>query len=97
MSGQARYGGQMTKVMVTLKLDPEQASLTQVRRLLGLAADEVDRRFGVVNISPSEHLYTILVEEEAAARVHGAPPVRGVHANPRIEPFGPPQGGQPDG
>jgi hypothetical protein len=38
-----------------------------------------------------------LVEEEAAARVRGAEPVRGVHANPRIEPFGPPQGGQPDG
>jgi hypothetical protein len=87
----------MTKVMVTLKLDPKQASLAQVRRLLGLAADEVDRGFGVVNISPREHLYTILVEEAAAARVRDAAPVQGVYANPRIEPFGPPQGGQPDG
>jgi hypothetical protein len=66
----------MPRVMVTLRLDPEQASLDEVRRLLGLAPEELDPAFGVVNISPAEHLYTILVE--------------GVYGNPRIEPFGPP-------
>jgi hypothetical protein len=76
----------MATVMVTLELDPERASLEEVRRLLGLREHEVDRRFGVVNISPAEHLYTILVEREAAERVRGAGPVRGVYANPRIEP-----------
>ena len=80
----------MARVMVTLRLDPERASLPEVRRLLGLAADEVDPSFGVVNISPAEHLYTILVDEPAAARVASAPEVEGVHGNPRIEPFGPP-------
>jgi hypothetical protein len=82
----------MAKLMVTLKLDPQRASLDEVRRLLGLAEEEVDAGFGVVNISPREHLYTILVEEAAAARVQGAAPVQGIHGNPRIEPFGPPQG-----
>jgi hypothetical protein len=61
----------MPRVMVTLRLDPEQASLPEVRRLLGLATDEVDPTFGVVNISPAEHLYTILVDEAAAERVAG--------------------------
>jgi hypothetical protein len=79
----------MPKVMVTLKLDPEQASLAEVRRLLGLGKGEIDPGFGVVNISPSEHLYTILVDEAAAARVQGADQVEGVYGNPRIEPFGP--------
>ena len=81
----------MPKVMVTLKLDPEQASLAEIRKLLGLGKGEIDRNFGVVNISPSEHLYTILVDEVTAARVQGAEQVEGVYGNPRIEPFGPPE------
>ena len=80
--------------MVTLRLDPEQASLPEVRRLLGLAPEEVDPSFGVVNISPAEHLYTILVDEAAAARVGDADQVEGVFSHPRIEPFGPPEGDQ---
>jgi hypothetical protein len=84
----------MAKVMVTLRLAPEQAKLPEVRRLLGLAPEEVDPAFGVVNISPAEHLYTILVEEAAAARVGDADQVEGVFSNPRIEPFGPPEDDQ---
>ena len=61
-----------------------------MRRLLGLTPEEVDPGFGVVNISPAEHLYTILVEEAAAARVGDADQVEGVFSNPRIEPYGPP-------
>jgi hypothetical protein len=80
----------MAKVMVTLRLPPERASLDEVRRLLELGEDEVDRGFGVVNISPAEHLYTILVEEAVAARVRDRDPVTGVYSNPRIEPQGPP-------
>jgi hypothetical protein len=85
----------MARVMVSLRLDPEQASLPEVRRLLGLAPEEVDAGFGVVNIDPAEHLYTILVDEPAAARVRDAAPVQGVFGNPRIEPYGPPEGGEP--
>lgn len=76
----------MATVMITLRLEPEQASLEEVRRLLGLAEDEVDERFGVVNINPSERLYTILVPEGVAERVRDAPEVRGVFSNPKIEP-----------
>ena len=81
----------MPRVMVTLRLDPEQASLPEVRRLLGLAEDEVEPTFGVVNISPAEHRYTILVDEAAAERIADAPAVEGVFGNPRIEPYGPPE------
>ena len=83
----------MARVMVTLRLDPGQATLPEVRRLLGLAEEEVDPGFGMVIISPAERLYTILVDERAAARVAGAAEVEGVFGNPRIKPFGPPEGG----
>lgn len=79
----------MPRVMVSLRLDPAQATLPEVLRLLGLASDEVDPGFGVVPIDPAEHLYTILVDEAAAARVADAPQVEGVFGNPRIEGFGP--------
>jgi hypothetical protein len=76
-------------MMVTLRLDPAQATLPAVMGVLGLAPDEVDPGFGVVPIDPAEHLYTILVDEAAAARVADAPQVEGVFGNPRVEPFGP--------
>lgn len=87
----------MARMMVTLRLPPEQANLEEVRRLLGLSPEEVDPAFGVVNISPAEHLYTILVDDSAAARVADADQVEGVFSNPRIEPFGPPEGGNGPG
>ena len=79
----------MARMMVTLRLDPAQATLPAVMGILGLAADEVDPGFGVVPIDPAAHLYTILVDEAAAARVADAPQVEGVFGNPRVEPFGP--------
>jgi hypothetical protein len=79
----------MPRVMVTLRLDPAQAALPEVLGVLGLAPEEVDPGFGVVPINPAEHLYTILVDEAAAARVADAPQVEGVFGNPRVEPFGP--------
>jgi hypothetical protein len=86
----------MPRVMVTLRLDPARATLPKVLGLLGLAPEEVDPGFGVVPIDPAEHLYTILVDQAAAARVAGAPQVEGVFGNPRIEPLGPEEGEGPE-
>lgn len=77
--------------MLTLKLHPEDATLSQICQRLNLSATEVDSEFGVVNIDPKRNLYTILVEEEAARRVSTAPEVKGPFSNPKIETFGPPK------
>jgi hypothetical protein len=87
----------MPRMMVTLRLDPGMATLPEVLGLLSLAPDEVDPGFGVVPINPAERLYTILVDEAAAARIADAPQVEGVFGNPRIEQLGPEEGEGSDG
>ncbi len=81
----------MPKVMVTLKLDPEHASVDDVRQSLGIGAEEIDDDFGVISVSPEKSLYAVLVEPETADRVQGTDGVEGQFSNPKIEPFGPPQ------
>ncbi len=80
----------MSKVMVTLKLDPEQASLAHVRESLGIGSEEIDDDFGVIAVQPEENLYAVLVEQDTADRVQGTEGVEGPFSNPKIEPFGPP-------
>lgn len=78
--------------MLTLTLDPEEASLRHVRRKLELDEGELDTEFGVVEIDPDGRRYAVLVDERAATRVTGtSDDVQGPFANPPIEPFGPPQ------
>jgi hypothetical protein len=81
----------MSKVMVTLKLDPKQASLAQVRESLRIGSEEIDDDFGVIAVQPEKNLYAVLVEQDTADRVQGTEGVEGPFSNPKIEPFGPPQ------
>jgi hypothetical protein len=76
-----------SKVMLSLELPADQATLAAVRQRLGLEAAEIDARFGVVPIDPDHGLYTVLVTPEAAERVKGSPGVSGPFANPPIEPI----------
>jgi hypothetical protein len=77
--------------MMTLRLDPSEATLARVRRKLKLTKDEIDPDFGLVSLSPERGLYAILVEEAAGEKLRGAEGVEGPFSNPKIEPFGPPE------
>ena len=77
--------------MVAVRLDPSEATLPRVRDRFYLTKDDISENFGIVSLDPAAHLYAILVEEEAAARLEGREAVAGVYANPKIEPFGPPK------
>ena len=87
----------MATRMLTLKLDPSEATLSGVRGKLDLQEDEVDPNFGVVNVSPEQNLYAILVDDKVADRLEGSKDIAGSFSNPKIEPFGPPQAGEAKG
>lgn len=81
----------MSKVMVTLKLDPDDASVDHARDLLGIDDAAIDHDFGVIAVSPDDNLYTVLVDEGAAKDMQTGDGIAGPFSNPRIEPFGPPK------
>jgi hypothetical protein len=83
----------MAKILLTVKLPPEKASLPAAIRELELDRDEIDANFGVVRLSPDDDLYAVMVDEAVAGRLSGRKDieVKGPYANPRIEPFGPPK------
>jgi hypothetical protein len=82
----------MSKVMVTVKLDPDHASVEDARDLLGIDDAAIDRDFGVIAVSPEENLYTVLVDAGATEDMQTGEGIAGPFSNPRIETFGPPQG-----
>jgi hypothetical protein len=75
-------------MLLTVKLDPVHATLEDVRKRLKLGKDDLDESFGVVSIDPAEHLFAVLVEEDAANQASEDPDVEGPYSNPRIEGFG---------
>ena len=77
--------------MLTLQLDPAEASAEHVRRKLKLDDAALDPDFGVVEIDPAGHKYAVLVDEDVAENIQGTADVKGPFSNPRIEPFGPPE------
>lgn len=87
----------METVMLQFKHPGSAPSLDEVRRLFKLEPDEIDAQFGVVATDPSQGLYTVLVAAKARKRVEAVldarprDPAEGIFANPRIEPFGPPE------
>jgi hypothetical protein len=83
----------MSKVMVTVAGAGDRCSLSEVKRRFDLADDEIDADFGVIEIDPDAHLYTVLVEEDAAQRLRdaGATGLSGPYSNPVIGAYGPTQ------
>ncbi|MEU3776958.1 hypothetical protein AB0F11_27910 [Streptomyces sp. NPDC032472] len=74
--------------LITVELPPG-ATLDDAVQKLGLTPEEVDTAYGLIDLHNGT--YALLVTETAAERVTGIPGTKGPYANPRIEPFGPPE------
>ncbi len=83
----------MAKVMMTIQSRGGPPTIEALRARYGLTAEEIDPEFGVVEIDPSDGTYTVLVESTAVHKIEdsGEWTVQGPFANPKIEPFGPPE------
>jgi hypothetical protein len=87
----------MSKVMFQFEHPEGVPELDEVLTEYGLGRAEVDEEFGLIPVDRERGIYTILVDENAAARLRAATSeespggVTGVFSNPRIEPFGPPE------
>lgn len=82
-------------VLVQLVLPAGPATPAAAAARLGVAETDLDGRYGVVPTDPVAGLHAVMLRaalaDRAAARLAGGDPAEGVFANPRIEPFGPPQ------
>lgn len=84
----------MAKVMVSFKVVGAAPTVDELKERFGLSDAEIDASFGVVEIDPETHTYTILVEQSAVEKMQAGRSIRNVEgpfSNPRIEPFGPPE------
>lgn len=83
----------MAKVMITIHAPQGTPTLEEISSRYGLAPDEIDEQFGVVEIDPESHDYTILIEQAAASKVRPTEhwDVSGPYANPPIDTFGLPK------
>lgn len=83
----------MAKVMMTIRAPDGAPTVQEIINRYGLKPGEIDDEYGVIEIDPDDHAYTILVEREAAQKIQpgGNWEVSGPYSNPKIEPFWPPK------
>ncbi len=67
----------MSKYMMTVHLDPKEATLARVKRKLNLGKNQIDPSFGIVPIDPEQNLYAILVDDDVAQKLQGTENVKG--------------------
>jgi hypothetical protein len=73
-------------VMIKLDLPATATTLEAVKQLPGLQGLALDSRFGVVSISPREHLYVVRVDsvDDLEQRRALSPEILGVYGDVRI-------------
>jgi hypothetical protein len=79
------------RYLITLRLDPHNATLAHARALVEPFGLKVDTDYGLVSISPKRGLYVVRVDGDPgdADSVALSEEVVGVHGDVKIAPIGP--------
>lgn len=80
----------MAKILYTIEWDDGEPNIEQVSRKYGFPLESIDQEYGVVLIDPTNHRFSIMVDENAVTDISSPNRAEGPFSNPRIEPFGPP-------
>jgi hypothetical protein len=85
----------LTKLLFNITWEEGEPTVENVSERFKFQPEELDLKFGIVEIDPEENLYSILVEEEAIKRLQeelgvDMPDIEGPFSNLPIGPFGPP-------
>jgi hypothetical protein len=78
--------------LMTVSIPGANPGIEGAAAALGVAADVIDRAYGIVPIDPKRNLYAVQVRADALPKGGKGEPYSGPFANPRIEPFGPRRG-----
>ncbi|MBK8501008.1 MAG: hypothetical protein IPL46_01740 [Saprospiraceae bacterium] len=66
----------------------EPPSIQDLEQRFNLKKEDLDPEFGIVLIDPEKLLYSVLLNQEVAAKLQGYEGnLRGPYSNPRIEPM----------
>lgn len=77
--------------MVNLTWRRGTPDLAAIAAEYGVPQDALDPTFGVIAVSPSEHVYTVRVTADWASKIAKAATVGGPFPEGRVEPFGNPR------
>lgn len=82
------------KVMMTFTFPNGTPTLSDVIRFYNLRREDLDERYGVIEIDPEDHLFSVMVDSSVANRLQPGSDAnwQGPFSNPKIEPFGLNQG-----
>ena len=77
-------------MLMTVECPAGKPTVESIAQKLGVSADAIDRRFGVIAVDPDRHLYSVRIRADAAVPSYDAKGnYQGPFSNPKIAPFGP--------
>jgi len=77
---------EMEKFVVNIVLDPKKATLENVKKMPAFAAVEIDKEFGLINVSKKKKIYAVRVIGKIDS-LGKSVQIIGVFPEMKIEPF----------
>lgn len=77
------------RYLITLELDPKHSSLRDVKKFTGLKKLNIDKKFGVINVSSRDNLYVVRATGDINPQqlIATQPEIKRIHGDSYISPM----------